>query len=138
MFLTAADRKRFHPVQKKTPDHLTTGTKGEQIAQKHLENLGMKIIETNWRHKRDEVDIIAEHGAFVVFAEVKTRSTAAFGAPEEWVDDAKQHKLMRAADAYIHLNELDKEVRFDVVSVVLKSGTEEVLHIPDAFYPTVQ
>lgn len=113
------------------------GQSGELLASTYLSQSGYKIRETNWRHGHDEVDIIAENESFIVFVEVKTRKNNNYGRPEEFVTRQKQRFLIRAADAYMSRNSLDKEARFDIISVVLQGQMSEVVHITDAFYPII-
>ena len=84
--------------------HLDTGKKGEQLAVNYLTKQGFNVLETNWRYKKLEVDIIAKDGEILVFVEVKTRSTDFFGKPEEFVDKQKEKHLAKAGAAYIRIN----------------------------------
>lgn len=111
------------------------GKKGEQMAADYLRSKGYQILETNWRMGHLEVDIIATGANMLVFVEVKTRATNAFGEPEVFVDLAKQRHLIRAANIYIGKNGIDKEVRFDIISVILNEGVKSIKHIEDAFKP---
>ncbi len=113
------------------------GNKGEDMAAGYLRKNGYKILETNWRKGSLEVDIIAQKDDILVVAEVKTRSTNYFGEPEEFVTKAKQKNLIKAANFYIQLNNLDVETRFDIISVLIKGDQHKVHHIEDAFYPTL-
>lgn len=113
------------------------GTLGEEMAAKHLHDKGFKILATNWRFGKDEIDIIAEKGEFLVIVEVKTRRSAGFGEPEVFVNQAKQRFLVRATQAYLEKNEVEKETRFDVISIVLNNTTRKINHIEDAFYPVL-
>lgn len=119
--------------------HLETGKKGEAIAAEFLVSQGFQVLETNWRHRRLEVDLICKEGDVLVFVEVKTRSTDFFGLPEEFVDKKKEELLARAAVEYIHQVNHDWAIRFDVVAVVLKNESEwEVRHLRDAFFPGLE
>ena len=118
-------------------EHNDLGTLGEEMAARHLHNNGFTILVTNWRFGKDEIDIIAEKGEFLVIVEVKTRRSAGFGEPEVFVNQAKQRFLVRAAQAYLEKNEVEKETRFDVISIVLNSTTQKVNHIENAFYPVL-
>lgn len=118
-------------------EHNDLGTLGEEIAAKHLHDKGFKILATNWRFGKDEIDIIAEKGEFLVIVEVKTRRSAGFGEPEVFVNQAKQRFLVRATQAYLEKNEVEKETRFDVISIVLNNTTRKINHIEDAFYPVL-
>ncbi len=114
--------------------HNELGKEGEQQALQMLKAKGYTILETNWRNYKVEVDIIATDKDELVIVEVKTRSTDYFGDPEEAVGPAKARNLIRAAEAYIELNDLDTDVRFDIVSIILKNGKAVIRHIEDAFY----
>jgi len=113
------------------------GKKGESIASDHLVSKGFKILETNWHVGSYELDIIAEKENMVVVAEVKTRTSTVFGEPEIFVNKVKQKFMIRAANIYITSKGIDKEVRFDIISVVVKGNSNMVNHIEDAFYPTL-
>ena len=118
--------------------HNQLGKKGEALAATYLAQKGYEIIEQNWRNARDEIDIIAIQNNFLVIVEVKTRSTDYFGDPSEAVTDKKQTFLIRAAEEYVIEKEIDLEVRFDIISIILKSNQHQIQHIEDAFYPTIQ
>src|SRR5688572_23762568 len=92
------------------------GDSGEQIAQAYLRKNGYTILETNWRFKRLEIDIIAIRPGIIVFVEVKSRVNTLLGDPEESVTRKKQRFLVAAAHQYLVLNEIDLEARFDVIS----------------------
>lgn len=118
--------------------HNQLGKKGEEIAAGYITGLGYHILERNWHHEKDEIDIIAKDGQFLVIVEVKTRSTSFFGEPEEAVDNRKQQFLVRAAEAYVIENDLFDEIRYDIISIIIEGNTEKIRHIRDAFYPTLQ
>lgn len=109
------------------------GKQGEIIAQNFLEELGFKILDTNWRFEHKEIDIIALKNNEIVFVEVKARKNVNFGEPEEAVDEKKQNHLIEAAEAYLINNDLDYEARFDVISIV---NNTQIKHFPYAFYPS--
>jgi len=115
--------------------HNELGKKGEQIAKNFLEEKGFSIIETNWRHEKDEIDLIAKEGDELVMVEVKTRSTYFYGDPSEAVGIAKENFMIRAAEAYIELHDLNIDTRFDIVSIVIDKKGAQIEHIRDAFYP---
>jgi putative endonuclease len=119
-------------------EHNATGTEGEQIAGRFLEDLGYELLERNWRHGRHELDIVARTARELVFVEVKTRSSALHGQPEEAVKKGKRGRLIKAANAYVQETACDLPMRFDIISVILHPGGKPyVHHIPDAFYPTL-
>lgn len=113
------------------------GAFGEQKAAEHLETLGYRIMERNWRCRTGEIDLIAQDGDVLVFIEVRTRSgSRAFGTPEESVDYKKQLQVMETAQFYIHRSQLQTlQPRFDVISVMTdKMGSQVTLrHIKNAF-----
>lgn len=116
--------------------HNDLGKLGETIATTYLRNKGYEILELNWRRGRAEVDIIVMYEQTLIFVEVKTRSSVAFGRPEEFVAEAKQKLLDYAANEYIYLIKHEGEIRFDIISVLFNKKQEHTLnHIKDAFWP---
>lgn len=116
-------------------NHLETGQKGEAMAVTFLEKAGYQILETNWRFSRAEVDIIAMDGEILVFVEVKTRSSDYFGKPEEFVTARKKTLLADAASVYMNKINHDWEIRFDIISVLLKDVNQpRIKHFEDAFF----
>ena len=113
------------------------GKSGEDIAYDFLIKKGFKILEKNWRHNKDEVDIIANIEDYLVIIEVKTRSTFYFGEPQIFVTRKKQSFMIRAANAYILKNNIHNETRFDIISIVQSGDRVSIKHIEDAFYPTL-
>lgn len=111
------------------------GKRGEEIACRYLKDKGYKIRERNWKLGRNEIDLIAQDGDYIVIVEVKTRTSNIVAEPETSVTREKQRILVRAANAYIRYFRIPKEVRFDIVAILLDGGNETVKHIPDAFYP---
>ncbi|MGQ0828206.1 MAG: YraN family protein [Bacteroidota bacterium] len=114
-------------------EHNDTGSKGEQLASNFLKNKGYSVLETNWRFKNLEADIIASIDQTIVIAEVKTRKSNYFGEPETFVDKQKQKNLRKTANEYIERNNLDMEVRFDIISIVMGNNQMKINHIEDAF-----
>lgn len=109
------------------------GTEKEKAAGAYLEKNGYEIIEYNFRCRQGEIDIIAKDGEYLVFCEVKYRSSVKCGTPFEAVDYKKQKIISRCALFYIMKKKLnDMPCRFDVVSVtekdiqVLKNAFEYV------------
>ncbi len=114
------------------------GRKGEDHASSYLKNKGYRILFRNWKWGNHEIDIIAENSEFVVFIEVKTRSADFMEEPVKAVPAAKQKSIIRAAEGYIQRFRIDKESRFDIVSIIKKKEDYEIDHIEDAFYPTLR
>ena len=105
------------------------GDAAESRAAAYLANLGYAIIERNFRCRMDEIDIVARDGETVVFVEVRSRSSVAFGLPQETVVFAKRRKLRLAAQLYAQARALDCPMRFDVVA----EGPSGLEHFEDAF-----
>lgn len=94
------------------------GSKGEDRAARFLVKQGYKILERNYRTRSGEIDLIALHEGDVVFVEVKTRTSDAYGAPELAVTPQKQRKMIKAALGYIKYKKLHQvPCRFDVVAI---------------------
>lgn len=101
-----------------------TGLIGEEIAAAHLRTLGYEIVARNVRTRYGELDIVARDGGCLVFVEVKTRRSAALGAPEEAVDARKLAQVATLAESYLAtLSGPVPECRIEVVAVeLLPSG----------------
>ena len=112
-------------------DNIKTGGKGENLAADFLAKKGFEIIERNFRYKKWEIDLIVKKDDWLIFVEVKTRTSAAYGEPEQFVDNFKANKIYEAAEAYIFKVDWHGHVRFDVVSVKMEKGTE-IIHFEDA------
>jgi len=99
-------------------DRKALGALGEKRAVEFLKKKKYRIRETNFRCREGEIDIIAQDKDYLVFVEVRTRTGAAFGTPEESVTSAKKERLISAALTYLqtHLN-LPSLWRFDVVAI---------------------
>ena len=111
------------------------GDLGEQLAKKYLLEQGYEILFENWRHKRCEIDLIAQKEEICVFIEVKTRKNESFGTPETFVDDKKMAKMNEAAEAFLILYPNHKELRFDIISIINQpNNAPEIQHFIDAFY----
>lgn len=116
--------------------HIRTGKVGEALAKNFLLEMGWTVLETNWRVGRAEVDLIAKDHDFLVFVEVKTRSSNTFGHPAVFVTPEKEDMLFAAAQVYLEEVGHTGELRFDIVSVLLLPGRPPLIeHFPDAFFP---
>ncbi len=118
--------------------HNELGIIGEITAREYLKEKGYKILAYNWRFAKDELDVIAEYDNLLIVVEVKTRSSWQYGEPHEAVTPKKQKFIVRSAEAYILEKEIEKEVRFYVISIVMTGNTvTDLTHIEDAFYATM-
>ena len=110
------------------------GDLGEKAAEDLLAAQGYRIVARKHRCPRGEVDLVAEQGELLVFVEVRTRATAAFGGPEETVGAAKQQRVVRAArDFLARWRGPPRGARFDVVAIVDHPEGPRLSHIPGAF-----
>lgn len=114
-------------------EHNELGKRGEDAAVFYLQRQGYEIIERNWIHHKYEIDIIARNEEYIVFAEVKTRSSNQWGNPEEAISKGKIKRIVDAADFYLRENDIDEPARFDVVSAIWTGKVFEIEHIDDAF-----
>jgi putative endonuclease len=107
------------------------GRYGEQVAERHLVDQGMVVLDRNWRCEAGELDLVLRDGAVLVFCEVKTRSGTAYGHPLAAVDAVKTERLVRLADRWMEERGITgTEIRFDVVAVVRSlRGAAEVEHV---------
>jgi putative endonuclease len=114
------------------------GRKGEELAVEYLKKSGFKILHRNWKWGRNEIDLIAENDDFIIFTEVKARNEDCLLQPVTAVTKDKQKSIIIAADGYVNRFKIDKESRFDIITVIKKPESFEIEHIPDAFYPTLR
>ena len=111
------------------------GNIGESLAVNYLKKNKYKIIQTNYKNKIGEIDIIAKKNDTLVFIEVKTRSSFAFGQPKEAITKNKVFKIKNTAISYLKYNNLfDKiSVRFDCIEVLGDNLDSEINHIKNIF-----
>lgn len=114
--------------------HNRLGKKGEDLAEAYLIENNYHIIRRNWLFQHNEIDIIASNSEFIIFVEVKTRSSAYWGNPEEAVSIKKVKRIVEAADYYLKSNDIYKPVRFDVIAVLISKDSIHIEHIEDAFF----
>ncbi len=104
------------------------GRYGEDLAVRYLRDVGMEVLDRNWRCEHGEVDVVARDGDCVVICEVKTRRSSGFGDPVEAVTFAKAMRLRRLAAAYLAAHEVRaRDVRIDVVGVLCRPGEPVVV-----------
>jgi putative endonuclease len=115
--------------------HLLRGRAAEDLAAAHLTGQGLNILARNYRVAGGEIDLIARHGAELVFVEVRSRRSAAFGSAAESVTLSKRRRLLLAAQHYLQGlgQRTPPPCRFDIVSI---TGTLDAQHLEwlrDAF-----
>lgn len=115
--------------------HISVGKQGEKIAIDYLIEKGYLILERNYVSGKNEVDIIAKNKGEIIFIEVKTRTSSYYISPEQAVNRNKQRSIIRVANSYILRNRIDKEARFDIISIILEANGHEINHIERAFEP---
>ncbi|MAY21833.1 MAG: YraN family protein [Flavobacteriaceae bacterium] len=115
--------------------HNELGKLGEDLAAAFLQKKGYAILERNFMFQKAEIDIIAQKEEdTLVIVEVKTRNSAAFGNPQEFVTRSKIKMLVKAANEYLISNQIDAEVRFDIIAVLKNKKEEQIEHFENAFY----
>ncbi len=125
-------------------EHNELGKRGEELAVNYLQKEGYIILKTNYTFQKAEIDIIAQKGGILAVVEVKTRSSIDFGLPQDFVKPKKIQLLVKAIDAFITQQDLDLDVRFDIIAITTsgKTMTGEhqkdksfvIEHLIDAFY----
>lgn len=115
-------------------EHNDLGKLGEEMAVAHLQKQGYQILQTNYVFQKAEIDIIAQKSDVLAIVEVKTRSSLDFGLPQEFVKPKKIQLLVKAVNEYVQQNDIDAEVRFDIISVFSNNGKFEIEHLQDAFF----
>ena len=112
-------------------DKIETGSIGEKLAAEFLIKKGFKVVARNYRWRKAEIDLIVQREDWLVFVEVKTRSSTAWGEPESFVGDLQRSLIYYAAEEYIFSTDWQGNIRFDIVSV--KPGVNpEIVHFEDA------
>lgn len=116
--------------------HNDLGKVGEKIAKQYLVDKGYEVLDENWTHGKAEVDLIVYKDGIMVFVEVKTRTSVAFGQPEEFVHKAKQNQIELASTEYIEIMNHQNDIRFDIIAITFTTDKNYNLnHIEDAFWP---
>jgi putative endonuclease len=115
-------------------EHNDLGKLGEELAVEFLQKAGYLILETNWIFQKAEIDIIAQKDNILAVVEVKTRSSIEFGLPQDFVKPQKIQLLVKAINEYVTVNELDVEVRFDIIAIHKEASNFNIEHIEEAFY----
>lgn len=120
--------------------HNELGKFGEEKAAELLQSEGYIIKRQNYRFGRGELDIVAETDDFLVVVEVKTRKMGCYVSPTDKINQAKVRNIVYATQAYITRYRITKEVRFDVIIVIVdveKGRVCKLDWLKDAFLPSV-
>ena len=115
-------------------EHNDLGKIGEELAVALLEKNGYEILETNWTFQKAEVDIIALKDQVLAVVEVKTRSSIDFGSPQDFVKPKKIKLVVKAINEFVISNDLDVEVRFDIIAIYANGANFDLEHLEAAFY----
>jgi putative endonuclease len=107
----------------------TIGQKGELLAKKFLSDKGLKIIKENYRHKKGQVDLIAEDDQTIIFVEVKYRKNNSFGYPEDFVSENQKRLIHLCAENFLLEFPFKKNIRFDIIAIL----DNKIEHFEDAF-----
>ena len=115
-------------------DRKNLGHRGETAAISFVQTKGFTIIETNYKTKIAEIDIIAKDRDCICFIEVKTRRSLKKGLPKESITYSKQKKIIMGASIYLkEKKKMNSRVRFDVIEVLEKNGSFDINLIKNAF-----
>jgi putative endonuclease len=128
--------RRLAPRDRRwVPPTIELGAHGEHIAATYLTDVGLRVLDRNWRCREGELDIVAREGDALVFCEVKARRGVGYGLPVEAVTSAKQRKLRVLAQRWLAAHdEHAPDLRFDVVGVLVGTcGPAVVTHLRAAF-----
>jgi putative endonuclease len=109
------------------------GPWGENEALCFLQRKGFQLMDRNIRFKKWEIDLVLLDGEELVIVEVKARCTALIGEPWRAVPRSKQRQIIKVADRYVQENQIDRNVRFDIISIVHNQFQTSIEHIADAF-----
>lgn len=109
------------------------GREAENFAVEYFTALGYQVIAKNFIAQKAEIDLILKHEDLIIIVEVKARKTNNFVLPEEAVNRKKKKLLIKAANDYILKNNIDAEIRFDILALVKQNELWKINHIIDAF-----
>lgn len=106
------------------------GRKGEDEAVRYIESKGYKIIERNFMCRQGEIDIIALDRDYIVFIEIKSRTSTEYGLPSESVTKMKIKHMKKAIQYFLYKNNLENEnIRVDVIEVYVRGKEYEINHL---------
>lgn len=116
-------------------DKRAAGARQEQLARRHLEAQGLKLVAANVACRQGELDLIMRDGGTLVFVEVRYRATDRFGGAAASVDRRKQARISAAAGYYLSRHPTDLPCRFDVVAIAAGGETHWIKHAFDGALP---
>ncbi|SNR26859.1 putative endonuclease [Maribacter sedimenticola] len=114
--------------------HNEFGKEGEEIAVEHLTKKGYNILYRNYRYLQAEIDIIAKKNDDLAIVEVRSRRSDYIEPIAETVTPKKIKLLVMAANHYVTENDLDLNVRFDIITILKNKMRFELEHLESAFY----
>ena len=114
------------------------GSVAEEIAIDYLKKNGYEILAQNWYNHHHELDIIARKNGLVAIVEVKSLASAYLREPYQSVNRNKQRMIISATNAYIRKHNINDDVRFDIISIIMNMNEPQIEHIENAFYPSVK
>lgn len=113
------------------------GRWGEALAAAFLREKGFAILETNYRSRYGEIDLIVQNKMYLVFVEVKLRAGDEFAGAGEAVDNQKQKRVRNTALLWLSEHEEDRQPRFDVIEIYAPQGVNtkkpRLIHLENAF-----
>jgi putative endonuclease len=110
-------------MRPKHPHQQTLGKYGEDLAASYLLKHGYRIVQRNFRAQHGEIDLICQRGNTLVFVEVKTRQSHAYGLPEEAVGSRKLQEIIKTAQYYLLLHpHASASLCIDVISIYIPQG----------------
>ncbi|WP_339655817.1 YraN family protein [uncultured Maribacter sp.] len=114
--------------------HNEFGKEGEQLAVDYLIKQGYTINYRNYRYLQAEIDVIAQKNDTLAIVEVRSRRSDYIENVAETVTPKKIKLLVMAANHYVTENEIDVDVRFDIITILKNTNRFELEHLESAFY----
>lgn len=112
----------------------SNGKLAELKACEYLQKKHYKLVDTNYRSRFGEIDLIMKKGKYICFIEVKMRNNKSIASPAEFVDKIKQEKIAVTASIYLQSNPTELQPRFDIVEVFSENNRiKSIKHLENAF-----
>ena len=113
---------------------LVRGRKAEELARRHLQDRGLKLLTANYRCRYGELDLVMRDGAFLVVVEVRSRRSDRHGTPEASIDYRKRGRILRSARCFLrdHPQFGGMMLRFDVVGILTGGESARIRWTPNA------